>query len=304
MKKMMISAVLAITVIGLSALDSEAAKKQKKPKGPKPPPPPTSAEEMANIKAALPTASVKPSRPRKILIFTLCQGFVHKSIPVCTDAFKVMGEKTGAFTADSTADKTAFTAENLAQYDAVLFNNTTRIQFTDAQKKALLDFVHSGKGVIGIHAATDNFYEWPEGAAMMGGLFSGHPWTAGGLWAFKLDEPNHPLNKSYGGKGFKVKDEIYQFKEPYSRDNQRVLVSLDMADANTKDVKGGKIEMMKRTDGDFAVVWLKREGKGRVFFSGFGHNREIFWNPAIMQQYLDGIQYALGDYKLDDKPVK
>jgi hypothetical protein len=52
-------------------------------------------------------------------------------------------------------------------------------------------------------AATDSFNAWPEGAAMLGGLFDGHSWGAGGTWASKLDEPNHVLNRTCGAKGFK-----------------------------------------------------------------------------------------------------
>jgi len=304
MKKKLIASAVTLALVGLCMFDADAANKQKKNKKVKSAPPPTSAEEMKKIQAALPAkATVKPAKPRKILIFSLCEGFVHKSIPVCTDALMAMGKKTGAFSAETTESKAAFTPENLARFDAVVFNNTTRIKFNDAQKKALLDFVRGGKGVIGIHAATDNFYDWPEGAAMLGGCFSGHPWTAKGTWAFKLDEPDHPLNRAFGGKGFKLRDEIYQFKEPYSRDKLRVLVSLDLSDPDTRTAKGGHPSMIQRTDGDFAVVWIRREGKGRVFYSAFGHNREIFWNKMLLQHYLDGIQYALGDLKVDDSII-
>jgi hypothetical protein len=96
--------------------------------------------------------------------------------------------------------------------------------------------VDSGKGLIGVHAATDNFYDWPEGASMVGGLFSGHPWGGGGTWAFKIDEPDHPLTRAFGGKGFKLRDEIYQFKDPYARNDRRVLLSLDLSDKDTGDV--------------------------------------------------------------------
>ena len=76
-------------------------------------------------------------------------------------------------------------------------------------REALMEFVKSGKGIIGIHGATDNFYNWPEAGEMMGGYFVGHPWNSGGTWAFKLDEPANPVNASFGGKGFKLSDEIY-----------------------------------------------------------------------------------------------
>ena len=87
----------------------------------------------------------------------------------------------------------------------------------------------SGKGIIGIHAATDNFYQWEEGAKMMGGLFCQHPWTSGCTVQVKLDEPDHPLNACFHGESFKVKDEIYQFKDPYSRKNQRIITSRCMS---------------------------------------------------------------------------
>ena len=77
-----------------------------------------------------------------------------------------------------------------------------------------MDFVKSGKGICGIHAATDNFYNWPEAAAMMGGLFDGHPWGGGGTWAVQIEEPDHPINQGFDGEGFWVNDEIYKMRAP------------------------------------------------------------------------------------------
>ena len=83
-------------------------------------------------------------------------------------------------------------------------------------------------------------------------------------------------------------------RAPYTRENLRVLVSLDM----TKEVnqKGG------RPDNDNAVSWLREYGKGRLFYCSLGHNRGVFWTPGILQHYLDGIQYAMGDLKADATP--
>lgn len=255
---------------------------------------PPSQDDLDKVAAALPEKpTVEPAKDRKILIIDKCQGFFHKSIPLATEAFKMLGDKTGAYTADSTDDLAALSADNLKQYDAILFNNTTRLKLTDDQKAALLDFVKSGKGVIGVHAATDNFYEWPEGAAMMGGLFDGHPWGGGGTWAFKIDEPEHPLCKGFNNKGFLTKEEVYKMKAPYSRERSRVLVSLDMEEG--RNVPG-------REDGDNAVSWIHPFGDGRVFYCSLGHNNHIFQTPEIMQHYIDGIQYALGDLECDDTP--
>lgn len=263
--------------------------------------PPVGAQEIAAIEKALPSAApTKPVKARRILVFTRCEGFVHKSIPIGSKAIELLGAKTGSFTTEESQDMEAFTAENLKRFDAVLFLSTTHLDPTPEQRAALLDFIRGGKGIIGIHAATDNFYAWEEGAKMMGGLFCQHPWTAGCTVQIKLDEPGHPINACFDGKSFKIKDEIYQFKDPYSRQNQRVLTSLDLSDPDTKAVKGGKPDKVERTDGDFGVTWVRREGQGRVFYCSLGHNNEIYSNPRILEHYLAGIQYALGDYNVPD----
>ncbi|MDF7823100.1 ThuA domain-containing protein [Pontiellaceae bacterium B12227] len=263
---------------------------------------PAKAENIEKVKKALPAkAPAKPKKQRKILIVSRCEGFVHKNIPLAVDALKMLGEETGAYTADDTKELDAFTDQGLAKYDAILFMSTTKLDPTPEQRAALLKFIRSGKGIIGIHAATDNFYKWEEGAKIMGGLFCGHPWTAGCTVQMKLDEPDHPINECFHGESFKVKDEIYQFKDPYSRENQRVIVSLDMDDPDTKAVKGGKPDKVTRTDDDFGVTWVRKEGKGRVFYCSMGHNHHIFWDARILQHYLAGIQYALGDYNVPDE---
>ncbi|MEE9368373.1 MAG: ThuA domain-containing protein [Pontiella sp.] len=272
------------------------------PKPAKPMKGPAKPEHIKQAKAALPDkAPAKASKERKILIFTRCEGFVHSSIPLGAKTFAMMGEKTGAYTTEESMELEAFTPENLKRFDAILFMSTTKLDPLPEQKKALLEFVRSGKGIIGIHAASDNFYKWEEGAKLMGGLFCGHPWTSKCTVQVKLDEPDHPLNACFKGESFKVMDEMYQFKDPYSRQNQRVLTSLDLSDSDTKNAKGGNAKKIVRTDGDFGVTWIRREGKGRVFYCSIGHNETIFWDNRILQHYLAGIQYALGDYDVPDQ---
>jgi len=262
--------------------------------------PPLKPEELAKIQAALPQATVKPAKPRKLLVFYLTEGFVHGSIPYCNEAMKEIGEKTGAFTADFSEDMGVFTPDKLAPYDAVLFNNTTGLKFADpAARRALLDFAKSGKGVIGIHSATDNFPTWPEGQALLGGKFDGHPWGGGDVEAIKIDDPTHPVVAGFGGKGFWVNDEIYQMRAPYDRNDVRVLLSLDMSKPqNARDPKS-----IHRTDNDFPICWVKQvDGGGRVFYCSFGHNPSMYWTPQVLQVYLNGIQFALGDLAVDTMP--
>jgi hypothetical protein len=256
-------------------------------------------EEIAKIKEAAPaTTTVKPAQVRKLLVFNRCEGFVHTSIPYVAKALEIIGDKTGAFQTIESTDMNSFKPENLKNFDAVCFNNTTDLKFEDSElRKSLMDFVSSGKGVVGIHAATDNFKNWPEAAGMMGGIFDGHPWVAEGTWAVKIDEPNHPLTAAFEKKGFKINDEIYRVKAPYSRKNLRVLVSLDMTDAANLAAK-----YVRPTDTDIAISWVRTWGKGRVFYCSFGHNHHILWTPAVLRHYLDGIQFALGDLPADAAP--
>ena len=261
------------------------------------------AEEVQKIESAIPRrATIRTSEPRQLLVFWRCEGFFHTSIPVVNKALEMMGEKTGTYDVVITDDYSVFTPEKLKQFDAVCLNNTTGLKFdpkeTPERCKALMDFVKSGKGIVGVHAATDNFNQWPEGQEMMGGKFTGHPWGGGGTWAIKIDEPDHPLMKAFRGEGFKISDEIYRTDPPlYSRDKQRVLMSLDVSDPTTRNVKD-----FKPTDTDTGISWVKAVGKGRIFYCSLGHNDHIFWNRAILRHYLDGIQFAFGDYKVDTKP--
>jgi type 1 glutamine amidotransferase len=257
-------------------------------------PPKLSDEEIQKITRAIPeTAAAKPASQRKVLIFWRCEGFFHgDGIAAGNKAFELMGEKTGAFTTVTSDDMAMFDADKLNPFDAVIFNNTTGLKFENpAHRKALLDFVHGGKGIVGTHSSVDSFYNWPEGAAMMGALFAGHPW---GEAPVKLDDPKHPLLAVFEGKGFWVRDEMYKMREPYSRESLRVLLSFDMSklpdNAPTRD------------DKDNAIAWIHEVGKGRVFYCSLGHNRHIFWDPALVKFYLDGIQYALGDLPADATP--
>jgi len=255
---------------------------------------PVPADALAKIQAAAPDkATAKPAQPRKLLVYTGCKGFVHSSIPYVAAAIQEIGRKTGAFEVVASADPAVFKPESLQGFAGICLNNTTGELFDDpALKASLLQFVKDGKGLIGIHAATDCFGNWPEYGALLGGYFDGHPWTE--KVGVKLDDPTHPVNAAFDGKGFEVDDEIYQFKAPYARDKLHVLLSLDPSKTDVK--KGG------RQDGDYAVSWVRTYGLGRVFYCSLGHREEILWNAAVLRHYLAGIQFALGDLPGDATP--
>ncbi len=264
---------------------------------------PPSAEEAARIEQAAPShATAKPKRERRVLVVNQCEGFVHTSIPYAALAFEIMGRKTGAFSVTAVSDLSILEKPEFDSFDAIIMNNTTLRQplldNADAAREAraeqrFLDFVRGGKGLVGVHAATDCLYTWPEYGELIGGYFDGHPWSE--EVGVKLEDPGHPLLAAFKGLDFTVNDEIYAFRNN-SRDALHVLMSLDVTKANMNKPN------IKRKDNDFAVAWVHEYGKGRVFYFSLGHRHEIFWNPAVLQCYLDGIQYALGDLPADATP--
>ncbi|AQT69278.1 Cytochrome c551/c552 [Anaerohalosphaera lusitana] len=259
------------------------------------------AEQIEKMREAMPDEPVvKAKEGRKLLVFTKCKGYVHGSIPYATKSLELMAEKTGAFSIVVSNDMKVFRPETLEQFDAVCFNNTTKLTFDEEPglKKSLMNFVKSGKGVVGIHAATDNFYEWDEAARMMGGVFDGHPWTAGGTWAFEVEDTGSPLTAAFENVKFKDKDEIYRTKQMGLRENCRVLVRLDLTD-NVTGSAGG----IRPSDVDIPVSWIRSYGDGRVYYCGFGHNAHIYWNAEIMEHLLAGVQFAMGDLEADTTPV-
>jgi uncharacterized protein len=271
-------------------------------------------EVIEKITAALPTKTpAKAKQDRKILVFTKTNGFRHGSIPVGTIAMKMLGEKTGAFSIVHSEDEAMFEPQSLKQFDAVLMLNTTEqvlrpreLPADEAERKevlareerlkqSLLDFVKGGKGIVGIHAATDTYKAWKEYNDMMGGAFDGHPWHM--EVPVRLLDKDHPLNKVFDGQGFKITDEIYQFRADTALPkDRRMLLSLD---PNWDELSRGK-----REDRFYPISWIDRYGEGRVFYCSLGHRDEIYHNPAVLEHYLAGIQYALGDFDVDDQPIE
>lgn len=294
--------------------------------------PPLKPEEQAAIAAALPQkACVQPQKPRKILIFSRTTTYRHKAgIPALKEAFSKMGAQTGAWEAVVSDDLANFEPDKLAQFDCVVMNNTTGAPFAeelstlpkmDAARRAeivardkrlrenLIRYVADGGGLAAVHAGADTYgpklgeVACPEYVKMVGAVFAAHPWGAANeAVTVVVDDPNSPLTRGIWPRGeFKVQDEIYMFDEGFDRTQLRVLMGLDLARSpiTIERHKNAKI----RADGDLALAWIKPYGKGRVFYGAFGHRRDVFANPQIMELYLRGIQYACGDLPAESSPL-
>ena len=267
------------------------------------------SEQRQRIEAAIPNkAFIRPRKNRKLLIFDLNVGYGgHGSIPTANLAFTLMGKKTGAFETVISKDPSVFKPENLKQFDAIFLNNTVGNLFKDAGlRQSLLEFVYGGGGLMGVHGTTAAFTQWPgaiedwpEFGIMLGARGTNH--RANDEHVFiKLDDPDHPVNQTFGGKGFDYKDEFFRVHEPYSRDRVRVLQSIDTekTDMNQDPAYGNVV----RQDNDYALAWVRQYGRGRVFYCTIAHNPYVFWDPKMLQFYLAATQFAVGDLQAPTIP--
>jgi hypothetical protein len=141
--------------------------------------------------------------------------------------------------------------------------------------------------------------QWPEFNKLIGGYFKFH-WPDPQLITVKIDDPNSPLTAMFHGKEFEIHDETYTFEqESFSRKNVHVLTSIDYGKMSAADKAK---EANPRTDGDYALSYIRREGKGRVFYEGHGHSDRVYAMTPMLEHIRAGIQYALGDLKADDSP--
>ena len=277
-------------VAGALALATGAAQAQT--------PPPTPPAAPAAAPAGQPPAPryQPPANGRKrILIIAQTMGWHHDSISDALAVLVKMGLDSNLYDAEIRTDSEWLTKKrlnpmrkNLVQYDAVVFCSTTgELPLTEEQKADFMSFVRDeGKGFVGIHAALDTFYNWPEYGEMIGGYFDGHPWNTFDAPVI-IEDPSFPAVKHFTGTSLVLKDEMYQPKT-WSREKVNVIMRLD--DSKLDYTKAPKA----RADRDFAITWSKMHGKGRVFYSSLGHTRESWQDPQIQKMYLEAIRWVLG----------
>jgi hypothetical protein len=136
---------------------------------------------------------------------------------------------------------------------------------------------------------------------MLGGYENGgHPWKPQETIWLKVEDPAHPVNAGFKESVFPISDEVFQFQAPYSRDKLHVLLTIDTTKTDMSSNR--RILPERRADQDLAISWVKSYGRGRVFYSSLGHNPHIFWNAEVLQHFLAGLQFVLGDLPADTTP--
>jgi cytochrome c len=231
------------------------------------------------------SCSSEKEEPR-VLVFSKTGGYRHASIEAGVAAIQKLGQEQN-FVVDTTEDASDIREENLKNYHAVIFLNTTGDVLNKQQQNDFERYIQAGGGYVGIHAAADTEYEWPWYGKLAGAYFESHPNNPNVLkGTFRVLDKSHPATAPLPDK-WEREDEFYNFKDMNT--DVRVLMDID-----EKSYEGG-------TNGDnHPMAWYHEYDGGRAFYTSVGHTDESFSEPLVLQHILGGIQYAVGG----DSPKK
>jgi type 1 glutamine amidotransferase len=230
---------------------------------------------LGSAAAIRPLGALAQPPPERILYFTYPAGYRHEVVPLSKEILTQLGRNSGGFEVIATEDIAEFSTESLRRYAAVMFYTTGEPPLSGAEKTALLNFVHSGRGFLGVHSATDTFYTWPEYLDLIGGYFNGHPWHQ--AVTIEVADPGNPL-VAFLGNSLQFEDEIYQISDFDYRGSH---VLLRLARSSVDLTRPG---VHQRFYG-WPLAWTRFYGRGRVFYTALGHEASV-WHDARYQQML------------------
>lgn len=213
----------------------------------------------------------------RVLLFTKEADKRHTTTADSAKEIVKLGERFG-FDVTLTNDSTAFTPQNLQNFKAVVFLNTTGDVFDASQEQAFESYMRNGGGFVGIHAAVNTEKEWPFYRSLVGSAkFAGHPAIQPGTLKLVKDDTE---STSVLPRTWQAVDEFYNL-DPAPR-GVEVLVEVDES-----SFKGG-------TMGTHPLTWQTKIDKGRAWYTSMGHTLDRYHEPLFLLHVLGGIQYAAG----------
>jgi type 1 glutamine amidotransferase len=225
------------------------------------------------------TSSVAEEGTRfRVLVMSRTSGFRHSSIEPGVQAIQNLGAE-HHFSVDATEDASDFSTSNLARYDVVVFLNTSESILDDSQQQAFERFIRSGKGFVGIHAATDTHYDWPWYGELVGAYFESHPepQTA----TIHVIDRDHPSTRHLP-EHWERFDEWYNFRGPLD-ESIRILAVLDPDSYDGSEM------------GDLhPIAWYREFDGGRAWYTAGGHTEATYAEPLFLQHLLGGLEWAAG----------
>lgn len=212
----------------------------------------------------------------RVLVFSLTMKFHHASIPKGVAAIQQLGSE-HHFSVDTTTDASLFTRDNLKKYAAVIFLNTTGDVLNEEQQLAFQQYIRSGGGFVGVHAASDTEYDWPWYNQLVGAYFKSHPKQQEAV--LHIVDSKHPATQHLPTE-WKRKDEWYNFKS--IQPNLHILITID-----EKTYTGGE-------NGDMhPMAWYHDFDGGHAFYTELGHTDESYVDPLYLQHLYGGLLYAM-----------
>lgn len=227
-------------------------------------------------------------KPR-VLVFSKTAAFRHDSIPTGIASLKEMAKDKG-FTVEATEDASVFNSAKLKEFDVALFLSTTGDILNDEQQKAMEAFVEGGGGYVGVHAASDTEYDWPWYGELVGAYFKRHPAIQEARVV--VEDRAHPAT-AFLPDSFQRTDEWYDFRTN-PRSKVRVLLSLDPKSYQNSEMPD-----------DHPITWCHEVGKGRSFYTEFGHTPETYGEAHFRELLYQGILWsAQGKTPESVKPIE
>lgn len=210
-----------------------------------------------------------------VLVFSKTVGFRHNSI---SSGLKMLSDlaQERKWVLTATENSELFTPDFLKTFDVVVFLNPTMDVLNEQQQKAFESFMASGKGFVGIHAATDCEYDWAWYGQLTGAYFKTHP--RGQVGTVIFENTDHPSMVPFKGmQTYRTFDEWYSFKEN-PRAKVHVLARLDETSLDAETLKDDKWKM-----GDHPLIWYQEIGNSRSFYTVFGHTPEAFQDLKVKE---------------------
>ena len=255
------------------------------------------------IAAIPPKPLATPKKARKLLVMESLEGMSHNTIPLTNVMIEEMGKKTRAWTTEFSNDLNNLRYPKSKEYDAIFLNSIVGEWLPDPKiREDLIRYIKEGGGIGGIHGTPWASRNWDEFAEIIGSQSAPHRIENGIL---KVYDKNSPIVSSFHFEDLPFREEFYRFEtEGNGRlrwDKVRVLLTVDL-DEKVPTSTDKPWTGYKRPDKVYPVAWIRSYGKGRVFYNSMGHMNETFMKPEIVEHFLAGLQYMLGDLDADATP--
>ena len=271
--------------------------------------------------ASGPTQAQATRPSKRVLVLTHNAFYQHDMLPTLERTVAELGRE-GGFEVTSlegyrqaadAIDLSMISAAYLAHFDGLVLATNGELPLDDGQRRALVDFVRNGKGLVAVHNAPVTLYTYPPFGEMVGGYF----WKTFNVLAadprrivLHVEDRTHPATRMLPSR-WELFDEYYQMAPEawdagrpdlyvgptghgapigFSRDRVQVLISLD---TDATDMTGRPPEW--RRGGDYPQAWHQQFGQGRSLYTSLGHRAELWTGNVLFRAHMLGaIRWSLG----------